>query len=194
MLGEVIDIEMQMLDTGNLPKRTRGYHIVLGMNSMNKDLMKSYNDLPTTFIIFICATFDPFNKGRHIYTFQNLCKEDTSIKLNDGAFTIFLTPLGTQDDISPKLKSFLNFVAGKTSDDPFIKKLERRIIEVKQNPDWRLEYMTLFLRDQENRQQGRNEGRSETLDAAINFLKNNSIMNTEQIEQFKKSILNTVKI
>lgn len=54
--------------------------------------------------------------------------------------------------------------------------------------------MTLFLRDQENRQQGRNEGRSETLDAAINFLKNNSIMNTEQIEQFKKSILNTVKI
>ena len=58
--------------------------------------------------------------------------------------------------------------------------------------------MTLFLRDQENRQQGiqqgRNEGRSETLDAAINFLKNNSIMNAEQIEQFKKSILNTVKI
>ena len=157
--GEVIDIEMQMLDTGNLPKRTRGYHTVLGMNAMNKDLMKSYNDLPTTFVIFICATFDPFNKGRHIYTFQNLCKEDTSIKLNDGTFSIFLTPVGTQNDINIKLKTFLNFVSGKTSDDPFIKKLEQRIIEVKQNPDWRLEYMTLFLRDQENIQQGRTEER-----------------------------------
>ena len=159
--GPVLDIEMQMLDTGNLPKRTRGYHTVLDMSAMNKDLMKSYNDLPTTFVIFICATFDPFNKGRHIYTFQNICTEDTNIKLNDGAYTIFLTPKGTADDVSPELKAFLDFVAGKSSDDPFIKKLERRILEVKQNSDWRLEYMTLTLRDQENRRLGREEGRTE---------------------------------
>ena len=64
--------------------------------------------------------------------------------------------------------------------------------------DWRLEYMTLFLRDQENRQQGKIEGkiegRSETLDAAINFLRDNSIMNSEQIAQFKNSILNTLSV
>ncbi len=87
---------------------------------MNKDLMKSYNDLPTTFVIFICATFDPFNKGRHIYTFQNICTEDTNIKLNDGAYTIFLTPKGTADDVNPELKAFLDFVAGKSSDDCLI--------------------------------------------------------------------------
>lgn len=195
--GSVIDIEMQMLDTGNLPKRTRGYHAVLSMNAMNKDLMKTYDDLPTTFVIFICATFDPFSRGRHIYTFENLCKEDTSLQLNDGAYTIFLTPKGTLDDISPQLRAFLDFVAGRPSDDPFIRKLERRIVEVKQNSDWRLEYMTLFLRDQENRRQGRNEGRSEgrseTLEAAIAFLRDNGIMNSEQITQFKTSIIDTLK-
>ena len=34
--------------------------------------------------------FDVFNQGRHIYTFENICKEDTNIALGDGAVKIFI--------------------------------------------------------------------------------------------------------
>lgn len=39
--------------------------------------------------IFIC-TFDLFEKGRHKYTFGNICLEDNSIILNDEAQKIVL--------------------------------------------------------------------------------------------------------
>ena len=147
--GHVIDIEMQMLHSGNLPKRTRAYHTIMDMNAMNKNLMKNYNDFPMTFVIFICAKFDPFNKGRHIYTFQNICKEDPLIQLNDGTFTIFLTPKGTKNDVSEKLTTFLDLVSGKSSDDPFVKRLEAKILEVKQSPELKMEFMSLYMRDQD---------------------------------------------
>ena len=61
--------------------------------------------------------------------------------LDDGATTIFLSTKGKLNDVSPKLKAFLNFVCGKTSDEPFVKKLEHKLFESKQNFKWRQEYM-----------------------------------------------------
>ena len=45
------------------------------------------------YLIFICP-FDPFGKGRHIYTFRNLCVEDKKLELSDGAIKIFLNAKG----------------------------------------------------------------------------------------------------
>ncbi len=193
--GSIIDIEMQMLNSGDLPQRTRGYHINIGMNAMNKDLMHTYHDLPTAFVIFICVKFDPFRKGRHIYTFQNICREDTSIYLNDGTFTIFLTPLGTKNDVSDKLKSFLNFAAGKiTPDDPFISRLERRVKEVKQNTDWRMEYMTLLLRDQENIRKGELRGNNKMLNAVTRYLKKQGIMDLKEVNNLRNSMIEEFRL
>ena len=55
--------------------------------------------------------------GRHVYTFENLCKEDNSIALNDGTTKIFLNAVSDMDDISKELRAFLDYVAGKQSDD-----------------------------------------------------------------------------
>ena len=41
-----------------------------------------HKNLPKSYIIFIC-TFDLFGKGRHKYTFETVCKEDNSLKLED---------------------------------------------------------------------------------------------------------------
>ena len=158
--AEVIDVEMQAFNRGYLPRRTRGYHILLGIDAMNKETMKTYNDLPTAFVIFICP-FDPFGKGRHVYTFRNICCEDKNLELNDGAITIFLNAKGTMDDVSPELRAFLDFVMGKTSDDPFIKKLEKALDAAKKNSRWRREYMMWLMRDQEKIEEGRIEGRRE---------------------------------
>ena len=116
-----------------------------------------YKKLNKSYIIFICP-FDLYGKGRHIYTFENICKEDNSIFMGDEAVKIFLNAEGTMDDVSAELKAFLDYVAGRKSEDSYVEKLEEAVQEAKKNREWRHEYMTLLMRDQENVEIGEKRG------------------------------------
>ena len=153
--GTVYDIEMQVSTSKELPKRTRYYQSLLDMRMIDKG--EPYKKLKPSYIIFICP-FDQFGMGRHIYTFENICKEDKSVLLNDGTTKIFLNAKGTMDDVSPELKAFLDYVAGKKPADPFVDELEEAVKNARKNREWRHEYMTLLMRDQENIEIGREEG------------------------------------
>ena len=178
--GKVYDIEIQTANIGDLAKRTRAYHIETGIDIMNKQTKASgtYEDLPEVFVIFIC-TFQPFRgHKRHKYTFCNYCREDKSLALNDGAYTIFLSTKGKLDDISPELKAYLDFIEGKASNDPFVAELKQEVAKINKNSEWRRSYMhgrtwlqakqlewQYFARQealkeiQEGRQEGLQEGR-----------------------------------
>ena len=49
-------------------------------------------------------------------------------------------------------------MAGIRSNDSYVKKLEEAVKKAKQNREWRHEYMTLLMRDQENVEKGREQG------------------------------------
>ena len=66
--------------------------------------------------------------------------------------------MGVQDDINGELRAFLDYVAGKDSEDSFVQRLEAAVREAKKNREWRHEYMTLFMRDQENIEKGMEKG------------------------------------
>lgn len=71
--GTLYDIEMQTTDYATpdeLPKRTRYYQAMMDMDVLNKGEL--YTKLRRTYIIFIC-TFDPFDRGRSLYTFRETC-------------------------------------------------------------------------------------------------------------------------
>ena len=147
----VYDIEMQVSDTKELPKRSRYYQGMIDIQLI--DAGQHYKKLNRSYIIFICP-FDLYGKGRHIYTFENICKEDNSISMGDEAVKIFLNAEGTMDDVSGELRAFLDYVAGRKSEDSYVKKLEEAVQEAKKNREWRHEYMTLLMRDQENVEKG----------------------------------------
>ena len=87
---------MQVSDTKELPKRSRYYQ---GMTDLQLvDAGQHYKKLNKSYIIFICS-FDLYAKGRHMYTFENVCKEDKSISMGDEAVKIFLNADGTADDV-----------------------------------------------------------------------------------------------
>ena len=154
----IYDIEMQVSNTKELPKRSRYYQSMIDLQLIDKK--QHYKRLNRSYIIFICP-FDLYGKGRHIYTFENICKEDNSVSMGDEAVKIFLNTEGTLDDISKELMAVLNYVAGRKSDDTedsYIKKLEEAVKEAKKNREWRHEYMTLLMRDQENVEKGREQG------------------------------------
>ena len=169
----VLDIEVQKRKLSDLVRRPRAYHIVIGMDAMNVNTLKTsgrYGELPETYVVFIC-TFDLFGKGRHVYTFHNYCEEDKEIELKDGAYTIFLNTEGTMNDATPELQRFLDFVAGRIKsdelNDSFIKTLDERINEAKDNTKWRREYMLLLNEFDVGFLEGRDEGFSQGRDEGL---------------------------
>lgn len=78
--------------------------------------------------------------------------------MGDDTTKIFLNTEGKMADVNQKLTAFLDYVAGKKSDDSFVQKLENAIKIAKQNREWRHEYMTLLMRDQENIEKGIERG------------------------------------
>ncbi len=76
--------------------------------------------------------------------------EDKKTLLGDDTAKIFLNTESNMEDVNQKLIAFLDYVAGKKSDDSFVQKLDNAIKKAKQNREWRHEYMTLLMRDQEN--------------------------------------------
>ena len=59
---------------------------------------------------------------------------------------------------APELKAFLDYVAGKKPADPFVDELEEAVENARKNREWRHEYMTLLMRDQENVEIGEKRG------------------------------------
>ena len=151
----VYDVEMQVSNTKELPKRSRYYQSMIDLQLIDKGQL--YDELKRSYVIFICP-FDLYGKGRHIYTFENICKEDNNISLGDEAVKIFLNAKGTLDDASDELKAFLDYVAGKKPKDAYVERLEEAVKEAKKNREWRHEYMTLSMRDQLNKKEGREQG------------------------------------
>ena len=53
----------------------------------------------------------------------------------------------------------MDYVAGKMPDDSFVRRLADAVKEAKKNREWRHEYMTLLMRDQENIEKGIEKGK-----------------------------------
>lgn len=102
-----------------------------------------------------------FGKGRHIYTFENRCIQDTSLSLGDDTIKIILNTKGTMDDVPPELKSLLDFIDGEEPRDEFTKELEAAVKTVRKNEKWRLDYMTLQQEYRERFREGKIEGKIE---------------------------------
>ncbi len=164
--GTVYDIEMQSVTSKYLPKRTRYYQSMIDLQLVDKG--QDYDTLNNSYIIFICLS-DLFGKNRYMYTFENVCEEDSEVILNDGSKKVFLNADGKNGAVSEELKAFLDYVAGRPSEDTFVKKLKRAVEKAKKNREWRHEYMTLLMRDRENRKIGMEVGILGTVSSLRDF-------------------------
>ena len=147
----IYNIEMQATDKKNLPKRMRYYQGMIDLNVIDKG--KKYSSLKNSYVIFIC-NFDAFHKGRYLYTFENVCKEDYKLQLNDGTMKIVLNTKGTADDVSDDIKELLHYIGGDEPKSKLTHMLDEEVQAVKSSEKWRREYMTLLMRDNENKTLG----------------------------------------
>ena len=141
-------------------KRIRYYGSIADMQMLEKGVV--YDELVESYVVMICL-FDLYGEGRHMYTFTNRCKENPELEMGDGTTRIVLNATGTKDDISPKLKAFLNYVAGNVVEDEYVKKLDEAVQRARQNKKWRREYMFINMRDLEQQRIGREEHKREQI-------------------------------
>ena len=155
--GTVYNIEMQVRkpEGDGLAKRTRYYQAM-----MDADLLAAgadYDRLNPTIIIFICS-FDPFDAGRYIYTFENQCLEDNHIQLKDGTRKIFLNTKGETGEIDASIKAFLRYVDGAVTTDHFVQEIDREIHAIKSTAEEEASYMSYAISLAEERKEGIKEG------------------------------------
>ena len=154
--NEVFDVEMQTTRQKNLPKRSRYYQGMIDLHLINRG--DDFKKLKKSFVIFICMS-DPFpGYERCIYTFENACKEETELFLGDETYKVFLNADGTKGDVSDEMKDFLHLLKDGYGKSPLTKKIEEQVIKAREHKEWRLEYMTLYMRDRQNREEGFEKG------------------------------------
>ena len=158
------NIEMQVASM-ELSKRSRYYHSQIDMELLNRG--EDYDCLSLSYVIFICD-FDPFNLRRYCYSFENICLEESGLKLQDGNRTIFLSTRGENpEDISPQLLNFLTFVRennpseSRDYHDPYVEQLQNSIFQIKQNQELGSRYMLLELMLKDEYKKGILEGKVE---------------------------------
>lgn len=155
----VYDLEMQTTLKRHLAKRMRYYQGMIDLNLIQRG--DDFSVLKKSYIIFLC-TGDPF--GRHIptYSFENVCKQDTSLTLNDETVKIVINPDSDRTNLSREMNSFLDLLQGKRDVDGLAERLQNAVEEAKEHKELEVEYMTLQMKLREEREEGREEGRTET--------------------------------
>jgi len=71
---------------------------------------------------------------------------------------IVLKADSTADDVDIRLKAFLDYVAGRQTDDEYVKRLDSAVRKAGQNKEWRREHMTLYMRDLKKIEEGIKKG------------------------------------
>ena len=137
------DIEMQAMNRGNLRKRSRYNQSMMDRQQLIKSM--DYSELKDSFVIFIC-NFDLFGLNRYVYVFENRCKDELNLKLEDGMTKVFINAKGTVGDITPELKKFLKMVSRHEATDDFTRRLQEIIDFFHMDDNTRDSYMTLEMK------------------------------------------------
>ena len=154
------NLEMQSTDKRDLPERARYYQGILDVQELNSG--DFYKDLKDSYVIFICVP-DIFDKGLAKYTFENLCLEDKSIKLNDRAYKYFFIAQNYDKILDERQKSFLKLVMSNKveSTDSFGSRISRLVEDAKHNAQWRKQFMELERELAYKFREGKAEGLAE---------------------------------
>ena len=154
---KAFDLEMQSTDKRELPERARYYQGVLDVQALSSGA--DYKELKDNYVIFICVP-DIFERGLAKYTFENLCLENTEIKLNDRAYKYFFIASNYDKILDERQKAFLKLVMSPkaTGTDSFTEKVTKLVEEAKLNTQWRKQFMEWEREMARKFREGKEEG------------------------------------
>ena len=140
--GETIrsfDIEMQMEDTHEIPKRARFYQAMRDCEALNRG--ESYYNLKELYIIFLCPD-DIFAKGRAVYRFKNIEADDSKIVMGDLCFKNFYIFNKYREVAEKAVRDYMEYFATNKANTPATENIDRLVKWYQTDSNTRIRYMT----------------------------------------------------
>lgn len=160
------DIELQVINTSELPKRSRYYSALMDLDNLKPG--EKYNKLKDSHVIFICLE-DVFENRLPVNTFENICQEDGVTKLNDRSYKhFFIAPRCAKMLKDEELKSFFKFLISNKAANQYTSELDSYVKDAKQNMQWRIQFMNYERQRTYDIDYGREQ---QAIEASINLLK-----------------------
>ena len=119
--SRVFDIEIQTAILPDLPKRRRYYQSLMDVDCLLRG--QSYAELKESYVIFIC-TQDPFGKGLPVYTFENTCRENGGLFLNDKSYKVFYNASAYGKEKDDELHALLRYLCEKQATSSFTQNID----------------------------------------------------------------------
>lgn len=188
------DIEMQTTLYKDLRKRSRYYQSLMDVDYLLKG--HPYSKLKENIVIFICLD-DLFKQGLPVYTFENVCRENNSVKLEDRTLKVFYNCSSWRSVASKEQADFLKFMLTDKAESSLCKKLKEREKKIKMTARAQKEYMDYCMITQGYYDSGKEDGiaigkEEAKLENARNLLSMN-LGTYEQIAQAVDLPLETVQ-
>ena len=183
--GETIrsfDLEMQMVDTKELPQRARYYQSVCDGVALSKG--DFYTNLREQYVIFLCP-MDIFGHGYPIYHFENRARENPEITLNDLTFKNFYIFTRYEEFRNPVVKAYMKYFATRVADSCETESINSQVSFYKTDTFIRNKYMTYEYDLHESKEAGRAEGKAEGLTESIDIFKSLGV-SQEILEKAKR--------
>ena len=165
--GETVrsfDLEMQMVDTKELPQRARYYQSICDGVALSKG--DFYTSLREQYIIFLCP-MDIFGHGFPVYHCENRAREDANITLNDLTFKNFYIFRKYEEFDDPVVKAYMKYFATKDADSRETETINDQVSYYKADTLIRNKYMTYEFDLHESKEEGRAEGKAEAKAEAL---------------------------
>ena len=153
--GKSYDIEMQVSNEHNLPKRMRYYQAAIDIAFLDKSA--HYKALNDSYIIFVCV-FDAIGKNKPIYTIENICLEDRHTPLRDGTKKVIINAQAFRKAEDKELEGFLEYIKTGTANTEYTGRIEKMIQAVKNNEQARQEYRFMSGFEMDAREKGFSDG------------------------------------
>lgn len=165
------DVEMQLVENDDIPKRIRIYQASIDISKLLRG--KRYKDATNTVIIFFCM-FDPIGERLPVYTFENFCREDKDIALNDGTLKVIINVKAYKKICNSELKALVKYIYDGSITTSLTKEIDMTLAEIKKDCNALDEYISIYTKMEDERDIGRKEGekkgRKEGIEQRNNYL------------------------
>ena len=152
----VFDVEMQTIIKGDEGLRARYYQSEIDMKILNR--REPYRNLKESYVIFLC-TQDPFGYGLPVYVFENLCRGNNSIKLNDRTFKYFFNASAAEKiKNNEEVKKLLTYISTHVPENAFTQEIEEEVEASSNDAEWRKGLMTFEMLMEEKFEAGMEKG------------------------------------
>ena len=129
-LEKLIDMEIQVLDTGEIPQRAMYYLSLLVAKSLKRG--QSYKLLGESYVVFFCK-FDPFGQGLPVYSFSMACEEIPALHLTENARIIFFNAVAWDKCKNKQLAALLRYMMTGEATGDLVRKIDQAVMEIKQD-------------------------------------------------------------